>query len=136
MHNIFYRKFFVRSEALLFKKRNTIRIFKKLRILKRGKCRRQGREQWCSKTTMLQDQDHLFFQDQDRSGQDQDHFFKTKTKPAFFKDRQLINPRPQKTFPYKKISPVILVLPSHAGIMPVTEKTLLITCFLVRFCII
>jgi len=31
--------------------------------------------QWCSKTTKLQDQDHLIFQDQERSGQDQDHFF-------------------------------------------------------------
>jgi len=42
--------------------------------------------------------DHLVFQDQgqDRSGQDQDqdhdHFFKTKI--AFFKDHQIINPRP------------------------------------------
>jgi len=45
---------------------------------------------------MLQDQDHLFFQDQDRSGQDQeqDHFFKTKIKTAFFKDHQIINPNP------------------------------------------
>jgi len=52
--------------------------------------------QWCSKTTKLQDQnqDHLISQDQDRSGldQDQDHFFKTKT--AFFKGHQIINPRP------------------------------------------
>jgi len=40
--------------------------------------------QWCSKTTKLQDQDHLFFQD---------HFFKIKTKIAFFKDHQIINPR-------------------------------------------
>jgi len=54
--------------------------------------------QWCSNTTKLQDQDHLFFQDQDRLGQDrlgqdqdQDHFFKTKA--AFFKDHQIINPR-------------------------------------------
>jgi len=35
----------------------------------------------------LQDQDHLFFQDQDRSGQD--HFFKTKT--AFLKTFKLLN---------------------------------------------
>jgi len=44
-------------------------------------------DQWCSKATKLQDQDqdHLFFQDQDQ-------FFKTKT--AFFKDHQIINPRP------------------------------------------
>jgi len=41
--------------------------------------------QWCSKNTKLQDQYHLFFQHQD-------HFFKTKT--AFFKDHQFINPRP------------------------------------------
>jgi len=39
-----------------------------------------GPYQWCSKTTKLQDQDHLFFQDQDRSGQEtiklltQDHW--------------------------------------------------------------
>jgi len=33
-------------------------------------------------------------QDQDRLGQDQDHFFKTKTKTAFLKDHQIINPRP------------------------------------------
>jgi len=48
--------------------------------------------QWCSKTTKLQDQDqnHLFFQDQDRLGQDpdQDHFFKTKT--AFLKTIKLL----------------------------------------------
>jgi len=45
-------------------------------------------KQWCSKTTKLQDQDqnHLIFQDQDRSGQD--HFFKTKT--AFFKIIKLL----------------------------------------------
>jgi len=43
----------------------------------------------------LQDEDHLFFQD--RSGQDQDHFFKTMTKTAFFKDHQIINSRPQKS---------------------------------------
>jgi len=42
--------------------------------------------QWCSKTTKLQDQDLLFFHDQDRSGQD--HFFKTKT--AFFKNHKLL----------------------------------------------
>jgi len=42
--------------------------------------------QWCSKTTKLQDQDHLYFQDQDRSGQD--HFFKTKT--AFLKTNKLL----------------------------------------------
>jgi len=43
--------------------------------------------QWCSKTTKLQhqDQDHLFFQDQD-------HFIKPKI--AFFQDHQIINPRP------------------------------------------
>jgi len=54
----------------------------------------QSTNQWRSKTIKLQvqDQDHLFFQDQDRSGQDQDRFFKTKT--AFFKDHQIINPRP------------------------------------------
>jgi len=46
-------------------------------------------KQWCSKTTKLQDQDHLFFQDQDQSGQD--NFFKTKI--AFFKDHQIINSR-------------------------------------------
>jgi len=33
-------------------------------------------------------QDHLFFQDQDRSGQDQDHFFKTKT--TFLKTIKLL----------------------------------------------
>jgi len=37
-----------------------------------------GPNQCCSKTTKLQDQDHLFFQDQDR----------------FFEDHQIINPRP------------------------------------------
>jgi len=55
---------------------------------------------WCCETTKLQDQDqdHVFFQDQDRSGQDQD-FFKTffntffKTKTAFFKDPLIINSR-------------------------------------------
>jgi len=56
--------------------------------------------QWCNKTTKLQDQDHLFFQD--RSGQDQDHFFQTKT--AFFKDHQIINPRPQKNVSLQKKS--------------------------------
>jgi len=45
-----------------------------------------GLAQWCSKTTKLQDQDHLFFQDQD-------HFFKNKTKTAFFKVHQIINLR-------------------------------------------
>jgi len=30
----------------------------------------------------------------------------------------------------------MLVLPSHAGIMPVTEKILIITSFLVKFCFI
>jgi len=46
--------------------------------------------QWCSKTTKLLDQDHQFFQDhdQDRSGQDQDHFFKTKT--VFLKTVKLL----------------------------------------------
>jgi len=41
--------------------------------------------QWCSKITKLQNQDHYF-----------------KTKTAYFKDHQIINPRPQKTFLYKK----------------------------------
>jgi len=38
-------------------------------------------QQGCSKITKLQEQDHLFFQDQDRLGQnqDQDRFFKDKT---------------------------------------------------------
>jgi len=38
----------------------------------------------------------FFFQDQDRSGQDQvqDHFFKTKTNTALLKTNQIINPRP------------------------------------------
>jgi len=72
--------------------------------------------QWCSKTTKLQDQD--------RSGQDQDHFFKIKT--AFFKDHQIIKPRPQKRSLIKKIRPV----------MPATQKYLLITGFLVKFCLI
>jgi len=31
-----------------------------------------------------------FFQDQDRSGQDQDHFFKTKTKTVFLKTIKLL----------------------------------------------
>jgi len=31
--------------------------------------------QLCSKTTKLQNQDHLFFQNEDRSCQDQDRFF-------------------------------------------------------------
>jgi len=44
--------------------------------------------------------------------QDQDHFFKT----AFFKDHQIINPRSQKTFLYRKNQA------NHAGIMPVTEN--------------
>jgi len=49
-----------------------------------------------------QDQGHLFFQDQDRSSQDQDHFFKTKT--TFFKDHQIIKPRPQKrSLPEKNV---------------------------------
>jgi len=30
----------------------------------------------------------------------------------------------------EKISPVMPILPSHAGIMPVTEKNLIITSFL------
>jgi len=73
-----------------------------------------------SKTTKLQDQqDHLFFQDQDRSGQDQDHFFKT----AFFKDHQIINPTPQKTSHYSKKQA------SYAGIMQVTEKNCLLPAF-------
>jgi len=46
-----------------------------------------------AKTSLVHfSEDHLFFQDQDQSGQDQDHFFKTKT--AFFKDHQIINTRP------------------------------------------
>jgi len=61
------------------------------------------------------------FQDQDR----------------FFKNHQIINPRPQKKrFLTQKIRPVLPVLSSHAGIMPVTEKSLLITCFAVKFCFI
>jgi len=45
------------------------------------------------------------------------------TKTTFYKDHQIINPRPQKNVPLqKKIRPVMPVLPSHAGIMPVTEK--------------
>jgi len=36
----------------------------------------------------------------------------------------------------KKIWPVMLILPSHARIMPVTEKTLIIFGFLVKFCFI
>jgi len=39
------------------------------------------------KATKLQDQDHLFFQA--KTG-----LAKTKTKTAFFKDHQIINPRP------------------------------------------
>jgi len=31
-------------------------------------------------------------------------------------------PRPQKTFPDKKIRPVMPILPSQAGIMPVTAN--------------
>jgi len=36
----------------------------------------------------------------------------------------------------EKIKPVMSILPSYAGIMPVTEKTLIITSFLVKFCFI
>jgi len=50
-------------------------------------------QQWCSKTIKLQDQDHLIFQHQDRSGQHQDHFFKTQDQDRFLKDHQIINPR-------------------------------------------
>jgi len=34
----------------------------------------------------------------------------------------------------EKIRPVMPILPSHAEIMPVTEKNLIITDFLVKFC--
>jgi len=43
-------------------------------------------DQWCSKTTKLQGQVHLIFQDQDR----------------FFKDHHIIKQRPEKTFLYRK----------------------------------
>jgi len=36
----------------------------------------------------------------------------------------------------EKIRPVMPLLPTYAGIMPVTEKTLNITGFLVKFCVI
>jgi len=42
----------------------------------------------------------------------------------------------KKRFLTEKIRPAMPVLPSHAGIMPVTEKNLIITDFLVRFCFI
>jgi len=57
------------------------------------------------------------FQDQDR----------------FFKDHQIINQRTQKRSLTEKIRPVMPIFPSHAGIMPVTEKTLIITGFLIKF---
>jgi len=74
----------------------------------------------------LQDQDYLFFQDQ--SCQDQDHFFKTKT--AFFKNHiKLLTQDLKKRSLAEKIRPVVPVLTSHAGIMPVTEKTCLLPAF-------
>jgi len=36
----------------------------------------------------------------------------------------------------EKISKIMPILPSHAGIMPIIEKTLNITGFLVKFCFI
>jgi len=47
-------------------------------------------------------------------------------------------PRPQKTFSDRKnqARPVMPLLPSYAGIMPVTEKILIIASFLVKFCFI
>jgi len=91
-----------------------------------------SRVQWCSKTTKLQDQDqdHLFFQDQDRSGQDQDYFFKTKT--AFLKTIKLLTQNLKKRSLTEKIRPmmpVMPVLPSHAEIMLVTEKNCLLPAF-------
>jgi len=83
---------------------------------------------------MLQDQDHLFFS-RPRSVrprprqlfQDQDRFFKT---------IKLLTHDVKKRFLTEKIRPVIPVLLSRAGIMPVAEINLLITGFLVKFCFI
>jgi len=69
-------------------------------------------------------------QDQDRSGQDQDHFFKIKN--DFLKTIKLITQDLKKRFLTEKIKPVSRFCP----IMPVTEKNLFITDFLVKFCFI
>jgi len=87
---------------------------------------------WCSKTTTLQNQDHLIIQDQDKSGEDQDHFFRTKAKTAFLKIIKLLAQDLQKRSLTEKIRPVMLVLSSHAGITPITEQN----GFLVKFCFI
>jgi len=42
----------------------------------------------------------------------------------------------KKRFLTEKNRPIMSTLPSHAGIMPVTEKNLIITGFLVKICFI
>jgi len=86
-------------------------------------------EKWCSKTTKLQDQNHLFFQD--RPGQDQDHFFKTKT--AFFKDHQIINPRSQKRYLTEKNQASYTGFAQSCRNYAGNRKNMLITGFLVKF---
>jgi len=58
------------------------------------------------------------------------------TKPLFLKTIKLLTQILKKHFFTEKIRSVMPVLPSRAGIMPVTEKDLLITGFLVKFCFI
>jgi len=67
--------------------------------------------QWCSNTTKLQDQDHLFFQDKG-----QDHFFKTKT--AFLKTIKLLTQDLKKLPLQKKLGQLCWI----CRVMPVTEK--------------
>jgi len=57
-------------------------------------------------------------------------------KTAFLKTIKLLTQHLKKRSLTEKIRPVMSVLPSHVGIMPVTEKKLLITGFLVTFCFI
>jgi len=45
----------------------------------------------------------------------------------------MLLPKPQKRFLTEKIGPVMPILPSHAGIMTATEKTLIITSFIESF---
>jgi len=63
------------------------------------------------------------------------YFFKTKT-TDLFKDHHILNQDLKNVSLQKKIRPVKPVLPIYADIMPVTEKNLLITGFLFKFCFI
>jgi len=60
----------------------------------------------------------------------------SRPKPLFLKTIKLLTQDLKKRFLRKKIRPVTPVLPIHADIMPVTEKKLLITGFLVTLCFI